>query len=265
VGGKDGVPHHSQGLSVEALNLFIRKWQRTDGQTQLETLLQELPGLLRTANKTGSARVIDEGRFQNLGALALHLQQTFTHAFEAGDFFNVWSVSGLGRDEVQNSAILAWLFDRYGSHGQRQGFLKQFLYRLREILPESLKNVNWIDSAYFVRKEVYPLGILENRIDVEIDSEDSLILIETKIDAPEGKSQLRRYQELAREKAKQRPYVVIYLCVSRRRDVSEAVSATWNDVAVAIKDYLNLPSSKGLAPSLVISLQQLANHWRLLR
>lgn len=65
-----------------------------------------------------------------------------------GGAINVWEAAGLKRDEVRNTAVLSWLLDCHGSHGQGSLFLECFLESLKGI-PENEKalalniNVNY--------------------------------------------------------------------------------------------------------------------------
>jgi hypothetical protein len=52
-----------------------------------------------------------------------------------------------------------------------------------------------------VRTEECPLGSETDRVDIAIDGPDFVLFVEVKIDALEGKEQLRRYAEAARRKA----------------------------------------------------------------
>lgn len=54
-------------------------------------------------------------------------QSSYTEHRERGLGINFWQVAGIGKDELKNSTVLAWLLDCYGSHGQRDAFLQCLL------------------------------------------------------------------------------------------------------------------------------------------
>ena len=111
-------------------------------------------------------------------------------------------------DEMRLSAILAWLLNPQGSHGQGGRFLNLFLQKLSAAWPldaceqAQVKTESWID---------------EGRIDVQITSGNRCCIIENKPWAADQPDQLKRYlkqldllraqdQELA-----QSAYPLVYL------------------------------------------------------
>lgn len=144
-----------------------------------------------------------------LASMALPLLATRANAWN----FDPWEVAGLGRDEVRNSRILAWLLNPMGSHGFGDVVLVRLLEYLRsfiEIVPSSLGNF------CHVRTERSPNGDLSERVDIEIDADTFYLLIEVKIGASEGREQLSRYGKLAQTMAGQRPWAIIYLTPERK-------------------------------------------------
>ena len=250
---------------LDALPSFIEQWQRLTASGELADFLAELSAVL-PATEQPKPEPNDAPSIQTLQVFIDCLRKPINDAFESGEFCNIWTVSGVGRDELRNAAILAWLFDRYGSHGQRDGFLKHFLYRLKEQLPPSFPGEGWTESHYVVRREIYPLGVNDNRVDVEIESPKCLVLIETKVDAGEGKEQLARYQTIADAKARGRPWALLFLCISHERAITSdrTVRVTWNDVATAIKERIRSSSraTHELDYGLAFSLEQLAQFWK---
>ena len=79
----------------------------------------------------------------------------------------------------------------------------------------------------------------DNRVDIEISGEDFYLCIEVKIDAVEGNEQLRRYLDVARERAGNRPFRIVYLSRNELRKLStdseKVVSTTWATFAAAIR------------------------------
>ena len=123
-----------------------------------------------------------------------------------------WEVAGLGRDEVRISAVLAWLINPKGSHGLGGAALQPLLKKIAEHFPGCFPE----SAGRFcnVRAETNPDGVISNRVDIEIDSENFYLVVEVKIDAQEGKKQLERYGELAELQAAGRPWAMVFLTPS---------------------------------------------------
>lgn len=122
--------------------------------------------------------------------------------------FDPWEVAGLGRKEVRNTAVLAWLLDPDGTHGFGKLPLQAFLQAIRH-------SRNDIPEDYLqycrVRVETNPTGDNTNRVDVEINADNFFLLIEVKIDAYEQPEQVARYCSDAKLRAMSRPWAVIFL------------------------------------------------------
>jgi hypothetical protein len=147
-----------------------------------------------------------------------------------GEFANPWTVAGLGRSELANGMVLAWLLNPQQTHGQGQRFLHELLSITKQI-PVSL-----FPARYRVREEAYLLDDMETRVDIVIDGLPELvILIEIKIDAPERDDQISRNLSLAQRRANGRPNYMLSLSPSPPQ-VSDPrlFHITWQDVANAI-------------------------------
>lgn len=176
--------------------------------------------------------------FHNLGP-ALEKQATQRRL---GEGINVWAVSDLGRDELRNSRLLAWLLDRWGSHGQQADILRALLAQVAP-RPDGFPAPVAVDLPYWVRVESCPLGERQSRVDIEIDGDGLLLFIEVKIDAPETSDQLDRYLAIAEAKARGRPWGVIYLTRHGRMPLryagtpsrSRLVPVAWNAVTGIIE------------------------------
>lgn len=134
---------------------------------------------------------------------------------------NVWKAAKLKEDEVRNTEVLRWLLDWRGNHGQDNQILAKFL----QIFEGDL--VMQAPTKYQCYAETNPLGDQTNRVDIEIDAPDFLLLIEVKIDAIEGKDQLKRYYRDAviksknRQKTHQKNWAVVYLTKNGALTTSE--------------------------------------------
>ncbi|MFL9906832.1 PDDEXK-like family protein [Paraburkholderia sp. RL17-337-BIB-A] len=157
---------------------------------------------------------------------------------------NFWRAAGLGYDELRNSQALAWILDRFGDHGQGSAILERLVELAGRqqpiaVTPETVRRVD-----YSTRTESQPLGDRESRVDIEIESPRFLIFIEVKVRAPETSDQLKRYVELARQKAAGRPSVVVFLTPDGRLPVDGKLHGTiiplsWRQVSNILTAYVS--------------------------
>jgi hypothetical protein len=116
-------------------------------------------------------------------------------ARKAGAFIDLWAVAGLARKEVRTAAVLAWLLDPQGSHGQDDLFLQRLW---KEVSAASECRLGFeLEAPQRSRTEINPMGDLNNRVDIELEGRDFLVFIEVKIDAGLRQDQLQNYIELA--------------------------------------------------------------------
>lgn len=150
---------------------------------------------------------------------------------------NVWDVAGIKFDEVRASKILAWILDPQGSHGQGSVFLESIAPLLKNRLTTEMLAAG--GKSYV---ETLPLGDHESRVDIEIKGKEFLLFIEVKIYATEQNHQLERYFKIAKAKAGNRSYAVVFLtpsgyapikCQDRIRN--EIVSVSWRECAAKIR------------------------------
>lgn len=131
--------------------------------------------------------------------------------------FDPWEVAGLGRKEVRNTAVLAWLLDPEGTHGFGRRPLQALLEAIREVRAD-------IPADYHqfcrVQVETNPAGDNTNRVDIEIDADNFFLLVEVKIDAGEQQEQLARYCRDARLRAMSRRWAVVFLTPQGRQPTS---------------------------------------------
>jgi hypothetical protein len=197
-----------------------------------------------------------------LDTLLCNLNGHVDAARREGELLNVWTIAGIGRNEIRNVSVLAWLFNRNGSHGQGSAFLRAFLSTLKDQLPQSFQEIS---DQYSVSVETYPLANKETRVDIEIEAENFLIFVEAKIDALEGNFQVPRLKTLVEEKASalRRTPLVIFLCVAREGTASHSdkrVIATWDNVADSIETCLGQGMDCGVYLDRVF--RQFAEHMR---
>jgi len=199
---------------------------------------------------------------QELEAWFLAMEQPLVEARKGAFGCDPWEIAGVDRDEVRNSAVLAWLLNPKGSHGLGDSALSALLARLnlefRDDFPKTPGNY------CFVRTEENPDGDITNRVDIEIDSENVYLLIEVKINAVEGVKQLERYGRLAESASGRRPWALLFLTTDGRKSNSaaeyaaEVFNLSWRDLSrmlmTAVVPILCQKSSTK-APSRIMSEQ----------
>jgi hypothetical protein len=159
-----------------------------------------------------------------------------------GALLNVWSVAGLGRNELRNAAVLAWLLDPNQTHGRGGAVLHALLGRLKETHTAAFPLPNVQGGSWTVFTESYSLHDAENRIDLVLDGENFTAFVEVKIDSIEGHEQISRYVATLGARAQalcKEHFGLIYLTADRSKprsaESSNIILATWADVASAIE------------------------------
>jgi hypothetical protein len=104
--------------------------------------------------------------------------------------FNILSLCGITTHEVRHSAIIGWLLDETGSHGQGRLFFNAFMQLCNFDLPKT-------DMPYRTFTE---FSCMESIIDVvALRKGDFILFLENKTVSPEGIDQLNReYRDLQR-------------------------------------------------------------------
>jgi hypothetical protein len=144
-------------------------------------------------------------------------------------------LAGIGRDELQNSAFLAWLLDASGDHGQGADFLRCFLSCLWENGCPTEKNGRFpsssdISGAYrtfiensYEEEDPEQSGKQRSRIDIELDGPGFLLLIEVKIHAGETDTQLARYLGNGGKRAGNRPWGLVFVTTDGHPPADDAL------------------------------------------
>jgi hypothetical protein len=125
-----------------------------------------------------------------------------------GEYINVWEVSGIGDKELPNAAILAWLLDCNGSHGQNDAFLKTLLEAVDSHNIQNFPSSCDLPPHYHIFKEYShdedqhkTNAPQRSRVDIEIRAPDFFLVIEVKVYATETGDQLARYSKLFDERS----------------------------------------------------------------
>lgn len=183
--------------------------------------------------------------------------------------FDPWEISGLGRDEVRNTSVLAWLLNPRGSHGMGSAVMKHllsYINKQKNYFPVSAGNI------CNVRTEICPNGDLSDRLDIEIDAENFYLIIEVKIGAIEGNEQLTRYARLAQTQKGQRPWAIIYLTPTGKiaktagEYMEKIINLSWSEMAKFIEKSISItpdtPSKSWYAANHAVALfaKHIRNH-----
>lgn len=101
-----------------------------------------------------------------------------------------------------------------------------------------------------VAVEAHPDGSTDNRVDVQVDDPGFFLLVEVKIDAPEGPDQIPRYCRIAQARACGRPWAVAYLTIKGLPPSSagvfgaRVVPLSWSAMARALRGSVS-PKDRG--------------------
>lgn len=200
-----------------------------------------------------------------LSSMRLPLNDVQSNAWN----FDPWEVAGLGRDEVRNTSVLAWLLNPRGSHGMGSAVLQHLLSSINK-----QKSHFPVSEGSFcnVRTEISPNGDISDRLDIEIDTENFYLIIEVKIGATEGYEQLNRYGRLAETQKAHRPWALIYLTPGKKEAktgnnyTDSIISFSWDEIAKIIEKSIptapETPSQSWYAANHAVTLfaKHIRNH-----
>lgn len=150
---------------------------------------------------------------------------------EARACSNPWMAARLGHDEVRVCAVLAALWDRqqYGNEGR--AFLARFLLCAGSGFPDERE----LCHGYRVQTEHCLNGSINDRVDITIETQSSIVGVEVKIWAAEGDRQLPRYLEAIETRARltqRNLHKVIFLSPYEPKEANDLVSSiTWQTLA----------------------------------
>lgn len=180
-----------------------------------------------------------------------------------GNLIDVWHLAGVGRDELRNARLLAWLLDERETHAHGDTIVRAWLCALNQRSPRPwLDPTCWIGSID-VSVECCPLGDTESRIDIVMECARAIAFVEVKVGAPEGDRQLERYRKLAAAQARARGHStagVIYLTPLRTSvgGADDLVTSSWHEFAELLRRRERATSSRSFADRVI---EQLATHF----
>lgn len=189
-----------------------------------------------------------------LASFFASLAQPIIDARQSAFSFDPWEVADLGKDEVRNTSVLAWLLNPLGSHGLASAGMNGLLTTVNHHF-QSISHGDFLaEPGKFcrVRTEINPNGEVDDRVDIEIDAENFYLIIEVKIKAPEQVGQLERYCRQAEERARSRPWAVVFLTPQGRKPNSSGkyansgriVPLSWKKLASVLEQ--ELPNRKAI-------------------
>ena len=148
----------------------------------------------------------NESFFQSAQSLLNQMAEKKQQAIDRGEYYNVFDVLNLSRDEVRHSMFIANLLNPKGKHGLGIVPLKSFT----QILGLDFDDV---DLKKCIVKREYVIGSISQDktsggyIDRLLSINAYLIVIENKIDAGDQPKQLLRYHNFVESK----PHTLLYL------------------------------------------------------
>lgn len=194
----------------------------TDGEVVME-LVGRLEGFLR-----------EFALLSELQRFLPEFETAYQKAVRAGHYIDVFEGFGIGRDEVRNCRVLAWLLDKNGSHGMGALFLQKIVKRLKQKTNGNRQELGISDAAlasgWESWTEVCPSG-QDNRLDIVCEGEKLLLYMEVKIMAAEHGDQTKRYYKELEKHAHGREHALIFLSVEKGPDSKDAYHLTWGECA----------------------------------
>jgi len=208
-------------VGVEAMHQFFVDWQQLHRLVQLpeiqferwQQFFSEWKSLETTISVQEKFIKFDCGHFEEF---VKAFAEPYDNYCQSGAFINIWQVAGIGKDELRNSAVLAWMLDHSADHGQGSSILERLVAMIGNIREIDLSLESIRKNNYRVKTESLPMGELHSRIDIEVEGADFLIFIEVKINAQETNDQLQRYLDLVKRKSAGRSWAIIFLTPTGR-------------------------------------------------
>lgn len=150
---------------------------------------------------------------------------------------NIFETLGVKSYEIRHSNFLAWLLDPNGNHGLENYFLKRFLINIFKDVKSQIKVIdihNLLKQNVIIHRERFYIDLL-------IEFENTIIIIENKINAVEGFGQLKRYREVVSENYSDRKKIE---CVFLTKDGYESsipehyITTSYNDIRIILEDVI---------------------------
>ncbi|MDL2216268.1 PD-(D/E)XK nuclease family protein [Desulfovibrio sp. OttesenSCG-928-M14] len=190
-------------------------------------------------------------------------RQHYAPFVKSGGTINVWDVAGISTDEVRNCAVLGWLLDCHGSHGQGAAFLHCFLESLQtapgkdggvENLPQAGQILapyrTTLENTY--AHECQGDNGPDSRVDIVIENDSFLLFVEVKIYAGDTGDQLKRYADILNARACGRACGLVLLTPSGRPPQDESAKdvtlLSWRHLAAHFEAYADSSQRASVEP-----------------
>lgn len=203
-----------------SLACFFTAWQALHFPRDESTWLSSLEEFFskfhslhptQTTSHVPHERVVNPAR---LGTLLQQLGPALQETRERGDFIQIWSVAGLGKNEVRNVSVLAWMLDPKQTHGFGLAVYRALMSCLAARHAGAFPIPIEPAETYTVATEKYSLNDSQDRVDVILEGTDFLVFIECKIYSSEGREQILRYIRTLEKRANylgKKRFALIYL------------------------------------------------------
>lgn len=233
--------YHKKGLE-DFLPVFFDQYKFVNSRNkETQSLTDFLPCFFEKysnnfTKKPKEKMICIQINFHDLSTFFGELCNSITSLKEHAFLFDPWELIRLDRNEVRNTAILAWILDPRGGHGLGN----KALCALLEDIACLQKYSRSLDNSLIVRKESNPDGYIRNRVDIEIESNDFYLIIEVKIDANESIEQLKKYGDLAKSRAGDRPWLILFLTTNAIEPSSAGIHLdsvkciSWENLSIII-------------------------------
>ena len=164
--------------------------------------------------------------------------------------FNLFRILKADQHELRHSNMLAWLFDLSESHGLHELFLRRWLMEVmnnaaKRDADASFISPVWVDAAGIhsvqVKREWHNLDVLI-KLDVSVLGKKELwvVGIENKVNARQGRDQLRRYRKTIEEKFSDADHCACVFLTKRHENPDDSMwlISTYSDVLIALEQCL---------------------------
>lgn len=153
---------------------------------------------------------------------------------------NIFEILGVKNYEIRHSNFLGWLLNPIGNHGFGDYFLKRLLL---DIFQDDRSCKNVIDIHSLLKEDIV-IHRERHNIDILIEFQDTVIVIENKINAKEGKYQLQTYFDLIKEQYNGKSSVFVYL--TKFGEVASLnksfIELSYNDILTYLNDLISYRS-----------------------
>lgn len=142
---------------------------------------------------------------------------------------NIFKLCSLGRDEVDNCRLLAWLLDKNGRHGLGSCFLEKILASSQKTRKKAFAK-DALASNYATRTEICPNADNTDRVDIVCESSRMLLYIEVKIDSAEHTVQTDRYYKRLLHNAAGRESELLFISTGDTPVNKNASYISWREI-----------------------------------